>query len=131
MTTTQTAGTRQHGLPIGEVASRTGLTVHTLRYYEGIGLLDRVERDAGGRRQFTEDDLGWIELLTKLRRTGMPIAEMVRYAELVRQGPSTYDERLTLLERHRERVVAQAAELDACLRVVDHKIGIYRGADVR
>ena len=131
MTTTQATATGRRSLPIGEVAARTGLTVHTLRYYEGIGLLDRVERDAGGRRQFTERDLGWIDLLTRLRRTGMPIAEMVRYAELVREGPSTYGERLALLERHRGRIRAQLVDLDACLQVVDHKIEIYRGADVR
>ena len=117
-------------LAIGEVAARTGLTVHTLRYYEGIGLLDRIQRDSGGRRLFTEDDLGWIDLLTKLRRTGMPIAEMVEYADLVRRGPSTHPERIEVLQRHRARVQDQLEELSGCLRVVDYKIDRYRGADV-
>ncbi len=112
-------------LTIGHAAARTGLSVHTLRYYEGIGLLDRVGRDAGGRRAFTDADLAWIDLLTKLRRTGMPIAEMVRYAELVRLGPATYPERLALLEAHRDRVRARLTELADCLEVVDYKISLY------
>ena len=115
-------------MAIGDVAERTGLSVHTLRYYERIGLLDPVPRDSGGRRAFGADDLAWLTLLTKLRRTGMPIAEMVRYAELVRGGPATHPERLLLLQRHRDAVAARIAELADCLEVVDYKINLYQGA---
>jgi DNA-binding transcriptional MerR regulator len=115
-------------MAIGDVAARTGLSVHTLRYYERIGLLDRVPRDGGGRRTFGPDDLAWLDLLTKLRRTGMSISDMVRYAELVRGGPATSPERLALLQQHRDAVAVRIAELTDCLGVIDYKISIYKGA---
>jgi DNA-binding transcriptional MerR regulator len=71
-------------LTISEVAGRTGLTRHTLRYYERDGLMLGVGRAGSGHRRYSERDLGWIELITKLRATGMPIGEVRRYAELVR-----------------------------------------------
>ena len=73
-------------LTIAEVAERTGLTRHTLRYYERDGLMLGVDRAGSGHRRYSERDLGWIELITKLRATGMPIREVRRYAELVRDG---------------------------------------------
>ena len=72
-------------LTIAEAAERTGLSPHTLRYYERDGLLlSGVGRSASGHRRYTEEDLGWIEMLTRLRATGMPIRDVRRYAELVR-----------------------------------------------
>ena len=81
------------GLTITEVANRTGLSRHTLRYYERDGLMLGVDRDRSGHRSYSEGDLGWIELITKLRATGMPIREVRRYAELVRAGDGNEDER--------------------------------------
>ena len=78
-------------LTIGEVAERTGLTRHTLRYYERDGLMLGVDRGGSGHRRYSEHDLGWIELITKLRATGMPIREVRRYAELVRAGDGNED----------------------------------------
>ncbi len=80
-------------LTIAEVAERTGLTRHTLRYYERDGLMLGVGRVGSGHRRYSERDLGWIELITKLRATGMPIREVRRYAELVRAGDGNEDER--------------------------------------
>lgn len=84
----------------GQVAEQTGFSLDTLRYYERIGLLDGIERNSGGQRVFTEDDLSWLRVLRCLRETGMPIARMVRYAELVRAGEETIAERLQVLEEH-------------------------------
>jgi DNA-binding transcriptional MerR regulator len=78
-------------MTIGEVAERTGLTRHTLRYYERDGLMLGVDRGGSGHRRYSERDLGWIELITKLRATGMPIREVRRYAELVRAGHGNDD----------------------------------------
>jgi DNA-binding transcriptional MerR regulator len=111
---------------IAEAAVRCGLTVHTLRWYERIGLLDRVARGADGRRRFTDDDLGFLEFVVRLRRTGMPVAEMIRYAELVRAGDPTGAARLALLQEHRERVREQVAALTEHLDVLDWKIDNYR-----
>ena len=114
-------------LGIAEAAQRTGLTTHTLRYYERDGLLlAAVERDAGGRRRYTDRDLGWIEMLAALRATGMPIREVRRYAALVRGGGGSEAERLTLLQAHRERVQAQLAETARHLAAIEAKVDRYR-----
>lgn len=116
------------GLTIAEAAARTGLTAHTLRYYERDGLmLSTVERAGSGHRRFSERDLTWIEMLTRLRATGMPIADVRRYADLVRAGDGNEAERLELLVAHRARVEEQLAQVTAHLRAIDHKIGIYEG----
>jgi DNA-binding transcriptional MerR regulator len=113
---------------IAEVASRSGLTAHTLRYYERDGLLlNGVERSSSGHRRYTDHDVAWIEMITRLRATGMPIREVKRYTSLVRAGDGNEAERLALLMAHRQRVEAQLAEATAHLRAIDHKIGIYEG----
>jgi len=115
-------------LTIAEAAARSGLTAHTLRYYERDGLmLASVDRAVSGHRRYTEHDLTWIEMITRLRSTGMPIRDVRRYADLVRAGDGNEAERLELLMAHRERVEAQLTQVNAHLRAIDHKIGIYEG----
>jgi DNA-binding transcriptional MerR regulator len=109
---------------ISEAAAKTGLSQHTLRWYERIGLLDAINRTGVGRRRFSEKDLDWLSLLAKLRETGMPVREMQRYAELVRSGAGQA-ERLELLQRHRTEVVRQMAAQEDCLKLLDTKIDIY------
>jgi DNA-binding transcriptional MerR regulator len=115
-------------LTIAEAAERTGLTRHTLRYYERDGLMLGVGRAHSGHRRYSEHDLGWIELITKLRATGMPIREVRRYAELVRAGDGNEDERLALLRAHRERVRATLETMAAYLDAIDWKISYYADA---
>jgi DNA-binding transcriptional MerR regulator len=116
-------------LSIAEAAARTGLTAHTLRYYERDGLmLTSVDRAVSGHRRYSDRDLTWIEMISRLRSTGMPIRDVRRYAALVRAGAGNEAERLELLKAHRERVEAQLAQVTAHLRAIDHKIGIYEGA---
>jgi DNA-binding transcriptional MerR regulator len=112
-------------LSVSEAAVQVGLTAHTLRWYEQEGLVDRVARDSAGRRRYTEADLNWLNMLTCLRRTGMPIADMRRYAELARQGDATIAARRALFERHRARVLTRMAELEEDLKRLDRKIDIY------
>jgi DNA-binding transcriptional MerR regulator len=108
-----------------EVAAKVGITEHTLRWYERIGLLDRIERGADGRRRFGERDVDWILLLTRLRSTGMSVRNMQRYATLVRAGAGEA-ERLALLEEHREVVRAALAAQQECLDLLENKIHVYR-----
>lgn len=110
---------------IAEAAVRSGLSIDTLRYYERIGLIDPPARDAGGRRQYTADDLGWIEFLTRLRTTGMSIRGMQRYADLRRQGLDTAGERRRMLLEQRAVVRARIEELTGCLGILDYKIAHY------
>ncbi|GAA2065993.1 MerR family transcriptional regulator [Polymorphospora rubra] len=112
-------------LTVGEAADRVGLTTYTLRWYEQEGLVAPVGRDTAGRRRYTERDLDWLVLLTRLRRTGMPVRDMRRYAELARQGDRTNPARLALLKAHRDRVLARMAELEEDLTVLNYKINSY------
>lgn len=113
-------------LSIAEAAERTGLSAHTLRYYERDGLmLGEVGRSSSGHRSYTERELGWIQLISKLRSTGMPIRDVKKYAALVRAGEGTEAERLALLQAHRERVLAQLAVVQQHLGAIEYKIGYY------
>lgn len=110
---------------IGEVAEHTGLSVHTLRWYERIGLLDQVERSHRGQRLYGNRDLEWLALVGKLRLIGMPVADMVAYADMVRRGPDTARERRELLSGHRDQVAEQIDGLKSTLAVLDWKIDLY------
>ncbi|MEV6614039.1 MerR family transcriptional regulator [Streptomyces sp. NPDC051051] len=113
---------------ISEVVAFTGLTAHTLRWYERIGLMPHVDRSHTGQRRYSNRDLNWLDLVGKLRLTGMPVADMVRYAELVREGDHTFTERFELLEATRRDVRARIAELQDTLAVLDRKITFYSDA---
>jgi DNA-binding transcriptional MerR regulator len=115
-------------MSIAEAARRTGVSVHTLRYYERAGLVvTTVDRTAGGRRRYHQLDLDWVTVCTRLRATGMPIRTIRRYAELVAAGRGNEQERLALMEAHRAEVTARLAEVQENLKVIDHKIDVYRG----
>jgi DNA-binding transcriptional MerR regulator len=109
---------------IGEAAAKCGLSQHTLRWYERIGLLGTIERGGDGRRRFSDSDLDWLSLLIKLRATGMPVRDMQRYAELVRSGAGEA-ERIELLKKHRDEVRRALAAQWECLKLLDAKIGHY------
>lgn len=113
-------------LTVSQVAELTGLSPHTLRWYERVGLLEGVTRGPSGHRQYRPTDLRRLTLLMRLRATGMPVSEMQRYAELVRAGTPTEPERMRLLETHRDRVLSHIADLHRDLEVVNRKIAGYR-----
>jgi DNA-binding transcriptional MerR regulator len=118
----------QAGLSIAEAARRTGVSVHTLRYYERAGLVvTHVARTTGGIRRYQHEDLVWINVCTRLRATGMPIKAVRRYAELVSAGHGNEKERLALMEAHRADVLTKLDELQENLQLIDHKIDVYRG----
>ena len=112
---------------IREAAEALGLSDHTLRYYERIGLIHPIDRGGNKHRRYSQEGIGWIEFLTKMRTTGMPIRELLRYAELTRQGDETLGERLGILEAHRRRVGARLDELQKNMDIIDYKVSFYRG----
>jgi DNA-binding transcriptional MerR regulator len=117
------------GVTIGRAAELTGLTADTLRYYERDGLmLSPVGRSSTGHRRYTDRDLDWIGLVTRLRATGMPIRDVRHYASLVRSGSGNEKDRLELLLAHRRMVLDQLAEVQGHLAAIDHKIAIYEVA---
>ncbi|MFJ4186200.1 MerR family transcriptional regulator [Kitasatospora sp. NPDC089509] len=112
---------------ISEVAAASGLTAHTLRWYERIGLLDPVDRAVGGQRRYCDGDLHRLAFLGRLRLTGMSVADMLKYVDMARRGEQTYDERRRLLEAQREEVRQRIVDLQATLAVLDYKIDLYAG----
>ena len=119
--------TTDQRLAISEVAQATGLSTHTLRYYERAGLmLVPVDRASSTHRRYSDQDVTWVVFLTRLRSTGMPIARVKEYVELVRSGDSTSADRLELLLRHRIAVLAQLEEITQSLAAIDKKITLYK-----
>jgi DNA-binding transcriptional MerR regulator len=110
---------------IAEAARRSGLSIDTLRYYERIQLLEPPARDAAGRRTYSDTDLVWLEFLTKLRTTGMPIRRMREYASLRRLGTASAGRRKAILQEQRVAVLERIAELRSCLDVLEYKIDNY------
>ena len=111
----------------GQAAEQSGFSLDTLRYYERIGLLDDIGRAPSGHRRFREEDLEWLGVLRCLRDTGMPIAQMCRYAELARCGQPTLADRLALLIEHDDQVRERIAALQAEQAHLQEKINWYRG----
>ncbi|PLW75797.1 MerR family transcriptional regulator [Cohaesibacter celericrescens] len=113
-------------MKIGDLANLSGLSVHTIRYYEKVGLLPPAHRDTGGQRQYSSEIAGWLRFLRHLKSTGMGISDMVRYAQLRAKGTETAQERRQMLEIQRDKVVQQIALLQSTLPILDKKIDIYR-----
>lgn len=112
---------------VGEVSERTGFTIDTLRYYERLGLIEQIERTSGGKRRYRADDIGWLEFVSCLRDTGMPISSMRSFAELCRAGDETIPARIALLDEHRAAVEAQIEDMRQRVAAISHKIEYYRG----
>jgi DNA-binding transcriptional MerR regulator len=112
-------------LTIQEVSRATGLSAHTLRYYERIGLIHPINREENTRRCYTVDDVGWIDFLLKLRAIGMSIKDMQRYAELQRRGDSTLPERVEMLKSLRDKVESHIEEMNEHLKLIYYKIDYY------
>ncbi|MGO4205663.1 MerR family transcriptional regulator [Rhodococcus sp. TAF43] len=121
----------EHFLSIAEAAERTGLSTHTLRYYERAGLmLTAVDRASSRHRRYHDRDIVWVGFLTKLRSTSMPLAQVREYVDLVRLGEATTAARLHLLQRHRVSVAAKLDDISQALAAIDAKIAIYSKGSV-
>ncbi|AOI78811.1 MULTISPECIES: MerR family transcriptional regulator [Burkholderia] len=116
-------------LTIGQVAELTGVSTHTLRYYEQAGLLRAISRTAAGHRLYAPADLDWLDFVMRLKATGMPIAQMQAFAVLREQGESTFGARRDLLVAHRDAVRAHIAELQASLDAIGEKIAYYEARE--
>ena len=110
---------------IQDVSQRTGLSAHTLRYYEKEGLLPPVQRSPGGFRQYTDQDLEALGLICCLKNTGMSLQEIPRFVALTHEGEQTLKERVELLREHRENVIARMAEMQKYLDKVTWKLNFF------
>ena len=110
---------------IQDVSNKTGLSTHTLRYYEKEGLISGVERSQGGFRQYTDEDLERLGLIRCLKNTGMSIQEIARFVQLTHEGDHTLEERVELLREHRDRVLERMAEMQQHLDKVTWKLNFF------
>jgi len=111
---------------IQQAASVTGLTAHTLRYYEKVNLIPAIERSGSGHRRYSEDDLGWIEFVKCLRSTGMPISDIQRYLASSSEEEQGVAARMSIMEAHRDRLRARIEELTGFLERIEDKVQWYR-----
>ena len=116
---------------IQEAAEEMNVSAHTLRYYERIGLLPSIQRGENGRRNYTEEDLGWVYWLKLLRESGMNIRSMKRYVQITRAGDHTIDERCEMLEEHRDQLRTQIKKLQGYLKKLEQKVEFYQGYKTR
>ncbi|MFX4286613.1 MerR family transcriptional regulator [Janibacter sp. G349] len=110
---------------IAEVSRRSGLTQDTLRWYEREGLLPRVARGSDGRRRYEEADVRIVELIVRLRSTGMPVAEQRRFVDLLDEGAASHGRRMALLREHRIRVLDRLLGMREALGAIEDKIDHY------
>ncbi|MEH6566004.1 MAG: MerR family transcriptional regulator [Halopseudomonas sp.] len=110
-------------------AAQTGLSAHTLRYYEKIGVMPHIQRNSSGHRAFTLRDLEWVRFVTRLKETGMPLEGILVYAGLRAQGDSTLDQRQQILEMHRDALKLRIEKEQLHLQALETKIKHYQ--DIR
>ena len=113
-------------MTIREFAEYTGLSAHTLRYYERIGLMSKVARGPNGHRVYGPHDAQWVAFLHRLRETGMPIREMLRYSAMRAEGDASLARRLALLEQHAEQLAEQLRTQHEHLARLRDKIALYK-----
>lgn len=112
---------------IAEAARRSGLSIHTIRYYDKEGLMPYVERSETGIRQFKESDFEWLSLINCLKESGMPIKKIKDYVDMAMDGDSTTEDRLLFMQEHKKDMEKQLEVLLGHLARIDQKIEIYAG----
>lgn len=117
-------------MTIGEVANILGISGHTLRYYERIGLIRQVNR-VSGRRIYSKDNLVWLKFILRLKRTRMPLKEIRQYADLWYVGPTAIPQRKAILLAHRQRLIDEMTSLQGHLDFLDKKIELYETQEKR
>ncbi len=112
-------------MTIKEVSEKYGLSQDTLRYYEKIGVIPPVTRTSGGIRNYTEQDIGWVENAVCMRNAGLPVEVIAEYCRLFSMGDSTIGARLELLTEQRKKLIEQKEQLETEISRLDYKIGRY------
>lgn len=110
---------------VGEMAKKAGITASALRYYDKEGLLPPIERTSGGIRMFREEDVEWLHLIECLKKTGMSLKEIKMFVDWVKEGDSTIQSRLALIDRQRQAVIGQIEKLNQTLDMLEYRHWYY------
>lgn len=109
---------------IGQFSELSGFSIDTLRYYEKQKLLF-PKRDENNRRVYSEKDVAWISFISRLKKTGMSIREMQKYAKLRYAGDQTIPERLVLLFNQLDNLHEEEKKIEDNIKFVEQKIKTY------
>lgn len=112
-------------MTIAETSKKYELSQDTLRYYERIGLLPKVNRNKSGIRDYTEEDCRWIEFIKCMRNAGLPIEVLIEYVSLFQEGDSTLEIRRDILVEQRNLLTAKMNEMKVTLERLNYKIDRY------
>lgn len=115
-------------MTIKEVCEMFNITADTLRYYERVGVIPEVHRTAGGIRDFTEEDIGWVKTMTCFRSAGVPVEMLIEYRRLFELGDDTFIARCNLLKEAREKILEEKKRYDDALKKLNYKIAKYEEA---
>ena len=118
-------------MTIAEVSKKYDLTADTLRYYEKVGLIPRINRTSGGIRDYIDEDCNWIEFIKCMRGAGLPIEVLIEYVDLFQQGDKTIDARKKLLIGQRNQLVEKMEDMQKTLDRLNHKIEGYEKVIVK
>ncbi|MBQ9016006.1 MAG: MerR family transcriptional regulator [Firmicutes bacterium] len=112
-------------MTIKEVCERFGISADTLRYYERVGVIPQVTRTKGGIRNFTEEDIKWVENAICMRNAGLPVEMLIEYVRLFQEGDGTFQARRDLLAEARSELQAQMDQLQQTAQLLDYKVSRY------
>ena len=112
-------------MTIKEVCEKFNLTPDTLRYYERVGVIPEVHRTKGGNRDYTDEDIKWVENAVCMRDAGVPVEMLIEYVKLCQEGNDTLEARANLLKEAREEILEARKKYDTALDKLDYKIGRY------
>lgn len=115
-------------MTIKEVSQKYNISQDTLRYYERVGLIPTVARTSGGIRNYTENDLGWVENAICMRNAGVPIKALIEYVKLYQEGDETFEARRQLLQEQLDALKEQHAQIEATMKRLKYKISRYENA---
>lgn len=115
-------------MKIAEVSEQYGISPDTLRYYERIGLIQPVNRNESGIRDYNEADMKRVEFIKCMRSAGLPIEVLIEYVGLVQQGDGTIEARKEILKKQRNLLAARMAEMQKTLDLLDYKVEVYEKA---
>ncbi len=111
---------------ISEISERSGLSIHTLRYYEKEGLLTNISRNESGRRVYSEVDLVWLAWIQRLKSTGMSLEDIKRFSDLRSKGDSSIPDRKNMLIEHSKKLKSDIQRLQNELDIVEYKVEAYQ-----
>ncbi|MCW9134101.1 MerR family transcriptional regulator [Bacillus paramycoides] len=111
---------------IGQISEATGLSIHTLRYYEKEGIMPFVKRNDNGIRIYEKEDFELLRFICCLRATGMAIVDIKKFVALIMQGNETIDQRIVMLNNQKETIKSKVDHLMSYIDMLNNKINFYK-----